>query len=204
MNSKPTPDEVEGFYSSVEELERRNSLRSYVQDSINSQTVAYFEHLEVYAESLEKLMGRPRSAARASKSFTSLRELIGFELECKPSSIPDAGDGVFVKLGRCSPGTVVAYFPGFVHVREFTTKADYIKRLLPDDDFMLFGRCRSFSIIYWFVLLFVFSVTAMVSFLGAMVLSLTGGQRIKSLSIPMGWLIKLIMYPMDAYQMFSR
>lgn len=67
-----------------------------------------------------------------------LTSLVGFELELRPSSIPGAGLGVFIKdvvnqqgqgqgekekeggdrLNVISPGTVVALFPGLVHLNE--------------------------------------------------------------------------------------
>jgi hypothetical protein len=38
------------------------------------------------------------------------------------------------------PGTVIALIPGVVHLSEYTSQKDYIKKLLPDDDFNLLMR----------------------------------------------------------------
>jgi len=69
-----------------------------------------------------------------------LSDLIGFELEVKPSTVSNAGDGVFVKEGSVLPGQVIALFPGHVHLAEFTRKKGHIEGLLPDDNFMLMVR----------------------------------------------------------------
>lgn len=47
--------------------------------------------------------------------------------------------GVFVE-GAVVPGTVIALIPGVVHLSEYANQKDYIKNLLPDDDFNLLMR----------------------------------------------------------------
>jgi hypothetical protein len=43
-----------------------------------------------------------------------LVEAVGFTLEVRPSSVPDAGLGVFVR-GEAAPGTAIALWPGLVY-----------------------------------------------------------------------------------------
>ena len=69
-----------------------------------------------------------------------LSDMIGFELEVRPSTVANAGDGVFVKEGSLLPGQVIALFPGHVHLAEYTKKNEHIQSLLPDDNFMLMIR----------------------------------------------------------------
>ena len=42
------------------------------------------------------------------------------------------------------PGTVLAFFPGAVHLNEYARKEEYIQRLMPDDDFNLISRYNFF------------------------------------------------------------
>lgn len=47
--------------------------------------------------------------------------------------------GVFIK-GEVAPGTVIALFPGTIHLAEFAKGKDYLKSLMPDDNFNLMMR----------------------------------------------------------------
>lgn len=47
--------------------------------------------------------------------------------------------GVFIK-GEVVPGTVIALFPGIIHLAEFARGKDYMKSLMPDDNFNLLMR----------------------------------------------------------------
>ena len=76
-----------------------------------------------------------------------LLDKVGFELICKPSNCPnDSGNGIFI---HCSDsklipaGTVIALFPGLVHLAEYTRKTEYVDQLLPDPNFMLVLRSDS-------------------------------------------------------------
>ena len=42
--------------------------------------------------------------------------------------------------GNVTPGTILAIFPGKVHLPEYTTKKNYIDTLLPDEHFFLMKR----------------------------------------------------------------
>lgn len=84
--NKPSATDIEGFYSFADDLEKKDDLRQYVQDSIETQTLSMFRKLESYADSLEKVMDRrSRSSSLPPKT---LAQLVGFELECKLSKLP--------------------------------------------------------------------------------------------------------------------
>ena len=46
---------------------------------------------------------------------------------------------MFIK-GEVVPGTVIALFPGIIHLAEFARGKDYMKSLMPDDNFNLLMR----------------------------------------------------------------
>eukprot|EP00981_Chlorochromonas_danica_P001864 scaffold386_cov174-Ochromonas_danica.AAC.38 len=73
------------------------------------------------------------------------RYALPFKLECKESKIPNAGQGVFIRAMDKSqpiipPGTVVALYPGLVHLREHLRDRNYLMSLLPDPDLLLMTR----------------------------------------------------------------
>jgi len=85
------------------------------------------------------------AAASALSLSLTLTSKVGFRLECKPSKCSaDAGTGVFIRCppgASVAPGTLLAFFPGLVHLPEHTAKKDYLQdNLLPDPHFMLMGR----------------------------------------------------------------
>ncbi len=53
--------------------------------------------------------------------------------------IMKGGTGVFIS-GNVTPGTILAIFPGVVHLPEYTTKKNYVESLMPDDNFFLMKR----------------------------------------------------------------
>lgn len=71
-----------------------------------------------------------------------------FILEIQKSTVPLAGNGLFLRGTVVHPGTVVALFPGKVHLPQYLTN-DYVdSELLPDQNFFLMGR-------YWNFLYFI-------------------------------------------------
>jgi hypothetical protein len=90
--------------------------------------------------------GEVVAATTKSNANTNLVDSVGFLIECKKSTCNDdnAGMGLFIRCPSTTsvpPGTVVAFFPGLVHLPEFTVKNDYITdNLLPDPDYMLILR----------------------------------------------------------------
>ncbi len=59
----------------------------------------------------------------------------------KESSIPNAGNGVFVRsTQKIIPGTIIGLYPGKVHLSEMFRNPEYFAALLPDPDLMLTKR----------------------------------------------------------------
>lgn len=72
----------------------------------------------------------------------SLKNAVGFQLDIKQSTIPNAGRGVFMNTSKelICPGTLVALYPGTVHLKEHMRSQKDLDKLLPDDDFMIMFR----------------------------------------------------------------
>ena len=56
--------------------------------------------------------------------------------------------GVFIK-GEVAPGTVIALFPGTIHLAEFARGKDYLKSLMPDDNFNLMMRYNNNMLLFF-------------------------------------------------------
>jgi hypothetical protein len=73
-----------------------------------------------------------------------------FTLACQPSLIPAAGHGVFLQTTPSSvpivPGTIVALYPGILHLKEHLQDRAYFRALLPDRDFMIMTRYDQYLI----------------------------------------------------------
>jgi hypothetical protein len=68
----------------------------------------------------------------SSGKKNSLHTILGFSLEAKQSTLPNAGNGLFLK-GTALTGSVISFFPGTVHMREFLTTDDSMDKFLDDD-----------------------------------------------------------------------
>lgn len=92
----------------------------------------------VFLESLYDSRTKEEVQQATSMSF------LDFSLEVKKSSIEGAGQGVYVMntgpRNFISPGTLLAIFPGLVHLSEYTKSNDYVASLFPDPDFQLTMR----------------------------------------------------------------
>jgi len=142
-NIEPTSKDVDNFCNEVDILSENSfySVRDYVQKSLHDQITIMFQNINIYSESVEKIiMSRTSSNNNSNKITSSLLSTVGYELETKKSTIPNGGNGVFVKQGNILPGTVVAFLPGYVHLTEYASKRQYLDTLLPDNDQMLMGR----------------------------------------------------------------
>lgn len=63
---------------------------------------------------------------------------VNHSLIVKESSIPNAGNGVFLRSSkRIIPGTVLGFYPGIVHPSCLIKNKDYLGSLLPDPDMLL-------------------------------------------------------------------
>lgn len=76
---------------------------------------------------------------QASIVTKALRQQLGFTLRTGPSTIPTAGQGVFLE-GKARIGTLLAFFPGLVYLPEHLKTPEDVAQLFPDPDFMLFSR----------------------------------------------------------------
>lgn len=113
--SQPLPEDVEKFRSEHAAM-TKTYLAPYVEKGIRAQLVKMFE-------------------AISSNSDHS------FSLSVAPSSIPEAGKGVFVETSRdIVPGTVVALYPGRVYQRFELFDDNFVQSLMPDENFMLMLR----------------------------------------------------------------
>lgn len=72
-----------------------------------------------------------------------LKNDLGYSLIQLPSTIPNAGRGLFVD-GRADSGSIVAFFPGQVWPREYFLERDFKRKMLPhfqnDDNYELMFR----------------------------------------------------------------
>ena len=85
--------------------------------------------------------GREEFRSRADVELVrkALRQQLGFTLRRGPSTIPTAGEGVFLE-GRARIGTMVGLYPGLVYLQEHVRKPEEVAELFPDPDLFLFQR----------------------------------------------------------------
>lgn len=69
----------------------------------------------------------------------TLRRQLGFTLRVGPSTVPTAGNGVFLD-GKARIGALVGLFPGLVYLPEHLKTPEEVQALFPDPDFFLFQR----------------------------------------------------------------
>ena len=156
---------TKGFVKELEEL-HADGRKRYVHDSINRQMVAWFNRFEKESssssrrnvEAIERDSSTNGDDERESTIMESLYEehakkkieeatsnsLLDFSLSVKTSTIKGAGKGLFINnIGSrdfISPGTLVAIFPGVVHLQEFAKSTEYVASLFPDPHFQLTMR----------------------------------------------------------------
>jgi hypothetical protein len=115
-------------------------LRQDVNISLHAQLVDMFQNIHSSNTVIDEIELKKLRLKNIKPEKKKLSDLIGFELEVKPSTVVNSGDGVFVKEGSILPGQIIALFPGHVHLAEYTKKKEHIESLLPDDNFMLMVR----------------------------------------------------------------
>jgi len=129
------------FYKEVNGLSG-DKQKDYVQDSINNQVVQLFSILH-NQEEIKKFGKKYFDVEEVGHchSNESLKKL-PFSLTCKQSTIPNAGQGVFISGfdNLIASGTVVSLYPGIVHLKENIRDSTYFRSLLPDDNLMLMAR----------------------------------------------------------------
>lgn len=133
-----TQEDVDNFTTEVDQM-NYNALHSYIHSNITDQLVPMFSKLEPEEdESTKKFNAIP---FLGSITNNNTKTSVEFQLEVKKSSLPNAGNGLFLKSeASIYPGTAVCLYPGLVHLSELLKDRDHLNSLLPDDDFMLFVR----------------------------------------------------------------
>eukprot|EP01084_Bolivina_argentea_P281707 482049_1 len=91
--------------------------------------------------STDKMNLRPSQ----QRTITLLKDKLGYAMRVKPSSIEDAGWGLWVD-GIAPTGSVVGIFPGVVYAPKFVRDAKYQKELFPDPNFQLVMRCDNYVV----------------------------------------------------------
>lgn len=157
--AKLTQEDVDGW---VEEVSAwgEDEMDEYVNKRINAQiidmftkikpTMSFQHTMDDFDEDDEEDNDEEEEdedldeESYSKRDDVSLVDTVGFELERKESGIPDAGNGVFIRCRvnqNVAPGTVIALFPGLVHLKQFVSDGQYVvKNLLPDEEFMLMAR----------------------------------------------------------------
>lgn len=129
------PADFDKIYASLDIL-TTNKLKELVNKSIDEQTVVIYNHIHDIRSNIEET-----NKSLDQVALDAIFEKVGFILSCKQSKILNSGDGVFVKTKQeLTPGTVIAFYPGLVHLPEFTIQPSYLNTLLPDDDLFLMSR----------------------------------------------------------------
>jgi hypothetical protein len=138
--------EIDRFHEDVMEMQQED-MAQYSQTAIAKQLVAMFEKLETDDSNSSRSSKKPTQQQAPSSSSPSPLRSPAFSLSCQRSTLPGAGDGLFLQLGAdahpeesIAPGTVVCLYPGLVHLKEYLKDGAYLRSLLPDDDFMLTAR----------------------------------------------------------------
>jgi len=141
-------DTVLSFVADLEKLNAK-TRENYVQKEITRQILGLFQQIDRANSIDEKSRDNDDDALERMSNLIFGKEvkdyeeksLLDFTLSVKPSSIPNAGDGLFIKnLGPrqyISAGSVIAIFPGVVHLKEYTRNQKYVSALFPDPDFQL-------------------------------------------------------------------
>jgi hypothetical protein len=132
---QPGAAEVDQFFAEVEKMGMK-SMQLFVNQMVTKQIEKIFRVIDNrYDDS------RAAGSSYNSTLIDGIVRDVGYAPYLDTSSISGAGSGVFLK-GKVCAGTVLALFPGEVHLAEYVTKKGYIDDLFPDDDFFLMRRYR--------------------------------------------------------------
>lgn len=99
-----------------------------------------FTHIHTTVHDLSKIHPLPTPDEYHKQLLSQLVEKYKFVVEINKSKIPSGGNGLFLRGSVVHPGTVVAIFPGKVHLAEFLTNEYVESELFPDPHFYLMGR----------------------------------------------------------------
>jgi hypothetical protein len=132
--TRPVSDFTESLINTVSEEVEAVSL--YDWDHFNASKISeqmreLFKHIDYLAKQSEP------SSTNQENSNSS----IGYSIHVDESRITNAGKGVFLRArSSIPPGTVLALYPGIVHISSNFRNVYYEKQLLPDPDLMLMSR----------------------------------------------------------------
>mmetsp|Transcript_16094 Transcript_16094/g.15452 ORF Transcript_16094/g.15452 Transcript_16094/m.15452 type:complete len:347 (-) Transcript_16094:52-1092(-) len=132
----PNDDEYEGFWTLADKSTPKE-IKENVNLLLDTQIQELFKKLTIYSLELGKKL--QKTSKDFVKTEIKLLDTVGFELECRESSIPNSGEGMYIR-GEVCTGTVIAFFPGMVHISEYTKDPAYVQALLPDPDHMMIVR----------------------------------------------------------------
>jgi hypothetical protein len=118
-----------------------NDMHKYIQETLHKQVLHMFQSLEK-AEDMKDSAGlNTRAATLQEMGQRILLDDVKFTLERKPSSIEGAGEGAFIQTKTSvPPGTLVALYPGLVHIKHDLKDPTYFNALMPDPNLMLMVR----------------------------------------------------------------
>lgn len=135
-----TPEIVNQFHAEVDEFSE-SKLSKYVSRSLDKQVKDMFIAIDKNRQEPPKR----RLEALESTYVQPSEQTHGmpFQLLLRRSGIPNAGEGVFIRAQgdyTICPGTLVALYPGLVHLKEHVADEAHFDSLLPDPGHMLMSR----------------------------------------------------------------
>jgi hypothetical protein len=133
----PPQNIINDIIQSIENTDKK-TLKTEVQNLLNIQIEEMFNHIDSSTNALENTS--PEIYTEELNNL--LMHKIGFTLDVKKSGIKNADYGVFINGTYISPGTVVAIFPGRVHLPEFLTDKYLDAHIFPDDHYYVMGRYK--------------------------------------------------------------
>ncbi len=107
---------------------------------MNEQIETLFESIHTSVQELQDVVSQLEPEEYELELSSRLISRNRFVPEIRKSGIPLSGNGLFVKGSVVYPGTVVAIFPGKVHLAQYLTNEYVNSQLLPDQNLYLMGR----------------------------------------------------------------
>ena len=132
--TEPLRVDIEAICDDLDKM-GKSEMQRFVKRSLDAQVHALFEKIQENSDAYFAYHQRSKETAEI------MSEEVGYCPYLDDSSVDTNGKGVFLQ-GRAGAGSVVAIFPGVVHLREYTGKRNYVEEnLLPDKNFFLMRRC---------------------------------------------------------------
>ncbi len=139
-SGSPTAEDVDKFTQAVDQSSH-DELSLYVQAQINAQLLKIHNAVSKCDELEQNYHSNVSDIVRKEKERQVLLDEVQYYVTAQQSSLAEAGEGAFITATTSiPPGTVVALYPGLVHLKEYLREDDYLSSILPDPDFMLMAR----------------------------------------------------------------